>query len=61
MDLLRESFAKIELNDLDWSNEALAPLYEAAAAAYGAPVDPARITRRDELLTGMLRVRGQLD
>lgn len=60
MDLLRESFAKIELNDLDWSNEALAPLYEAAAAAYGAPVDPARITRRDELLTGMLRVRGQL-
>lgn len=60
MDLLRESFAKIELGDIDWSNEALAPLYEAAEAAYGKPARPERIARRDELLTGVLKVRGQL-
>lgn len=60
MDLLRESFAKIELSDIDWSNEALQPLYDAAAEAYGKPVEPGRIVRRDELLEGMLRVRGQL-
>lgn len=59
--LVRESFAGIELSDLDWSDEALQPLYDAAAAAYGLPVDPARISRRDELLTAVLRARGQLD
>ena len=60
MDLLRESFANIELGDIDWSNEALAPLYEAAEAAYGKPARPELIARRDELLTGVLKVRGQL-
>lgn len=61
MDLLRESFAKIELKDLDWSNEALAPLYAAAERAYGTPVRPELIARRDALLTDVLRARGQLD
>lgn len=60
MDLLRESFATIELSDIDWSNEALAPLYAAAQSVYGTPVREEFLARRDELLAGVLEVRGQL-
>lgn len=61
IDLLRESFAEIKLYDTDWSAEAMAPLYEQANAAYGAPARPELAKERDRRQAAILELRGQTD
>lgn len=59
-DLLRDSFAKIDLGGPDWSREAMQPLYDEAEDLYGLPARPELVARRDARLKAVLEIRERL-